>query len=246
MMQLGLIGFPIDHSLSPDLYHGFMEVSEINGSYNLFPMNTITQKELKHLFTRHELTGCNVTIPLKEAVLPLLDRLDPSAKAIGAVNTIVLESEKLVGYNTDCTGIEKALDELNSESLNALVFGTGGAAKAVQYVLNQRGITSTMLTRKSGPNNYDSLTAEDFKKHKLWINCTPLGGPDYSDVHLPIPDGVLSPEFAIFDLIYHPLPTPLLQAANNAKARSVDGRIMLTEQAKKAWNLFHAAYYKNL
>jgi len=246
MMQLGLIGFPIEHSLSPDLYHGFMEVSEINGSYNLFPMNTITQKELKHLFTRYELTGCNVTIPLKEAVLPLLDRLDPSAKAIGAVNTIVLESEKLVGYNTDCTGIEKALDELNSESLNALIFGTGGAAKAVKYVLNQRGITSTMLTRKSGPNNYDTLTAEDFKKHKLWINCTPLGGPDYSDVHLPIPDGVLSPEFAIFDLIYHPLPTPLLQAANNAKARSVDGRIMLTEQAKKAWNLFRAAYYKNL
>ena len=105
MMQLGLIGFPIDHSLSPDIYNGFMEVSEINGSYNLFPMNTITQKELKHLFTRHELTGCNVTIPLKESVLPLLDRLDPTAKAIGAVNTIVLESWILVGYNTDCTGI---------------------------------------------------------------------------------------------------------------------------------------------
>ena len=152
----------------------------------------------------------------------------------------------MVGYNTDCTGIEKALDELNSESPSALVFGTGGAAKAVQYVLNQRGITSTMLTRKSGPNNYDSLTAEDFKKHKLWINCTPLGGPDYSDVHLPIPDGVLSPEFAIFDLIYNSLPTPLLQAAIDAEARSVDGRIMLTEQAKKAWNLFRAAYYKNL
>ena len=245
-MQLGLIGFPIEHSLSPDLYHGFMEVSEINGSYILFPMNTITQKELKHLFTKHELTGCNVTIPLKEAVLPLLDRLDPTANAIGAVNTIVLESGDLVGYNTDCTGIEKALDELNSESPSALVFGTGGAAKAVQYVLNQRGITSTMLTRKSGPNNYDSLTAEDFKNHKLWINCTPLGGPDYSDVHLPIPDGVLSPEFAIFDLIYNSLPTPLLQAAIDAEARSVDGRIMLTEQAKKAWNLFRAAYYKNL
>jgi shikimate dehydrogenase len=152
----------------------------------------------------------------------------------------------LVGYNTDCTGIEKALDELNSESPSALVFGTGGAAKAVQYVLNQRGITSTMLTRKPGPNNYDALTAEDFNKHKLWINCTPLGGPDYTDVHLPIPDGVLSPEFAIFDLIYDPLPTPLLQAANDAEARSVDGRIMLTEQAKKAWNLFRAAYYKNL
>lgn len=246
MIKLGLIGFPIEHSLSPDLYHGFMDVSEINGSYRLFPMRSITLEELKHLFTTHELTGCNVTIPLKEAVLPLLDRIDPTAKAIGAVNTIVLESGKLVGYNTDCTGIEKALDELNSESTSALIFGTGGAAKAVQYVLNQRGISAMMLTRKPGPGNYNALTAEDFKTHKLWINCTPLGGPDYTDVHLPIPYGVISPEFAIFDLIYNPLPTPLLQAANDAEARSVDGRIMLTEQANKAWKLFRAAYYKNL
>lgn len=246
MIKLGLIGFPIEHSLSPDLYHGFMDVSEINGSYRLFPMRSITLEQLKHLFTTHELTGCNVTIPLKEAVLPLLDRIDPTAKAIGAVNTIVLESGKLVGYNTDCTGIEKALDELNSESTSALIFGTGGAAKAVQYVLNQRGISAKMLTRKPGPDNYNALTAEDFKTHKLWINCTPLGGPDYADVHLPIPYGVISPEFAIFDLIYNPLPTPLLQAANDAEARSVDGRIMLTEQANKAWKLFRAAYYKNL
>ena len=246
MIKLGLIGFPIEHSLSPDLYHGFMDVSEINGSYRLFPMRSITLEQLKHLFTTHELTGCNVTIPLKEAVLPLLDWLDPTAKAIGAVNTIVLESGKLVGYNTDCTGIEKALDELNSESTSALIFGTGGAAKAVQYVLNQRGISAKMLTRKPGPDNYNALTAEDFKTHKLWINCTPLGGPDYTDVHLPIPYGVISPEFAIFDLIYNPLPTPLLQAANDAEARSVDGRIMLTEQANKAWKLFRAAYYKNL
>ncbi|MDA9217735.1 shikimate dehydrogenase [Schleiferiaceae bacterium] len=246
MIKLGLIGFPIEHSLSPDLYHGFMEVSEINGSYRLFPMRSITLEELKHLFTTHELTGCNVTIPLKEAVLPLLDRIDPTAKAIGAVNTIVLESGKLVGYNTDCTGIEKALDELNSESTSALIFGTGGAAKAVKYVLNQRGISAKMLTRQLGPNNYNALTAEDFKTYKLWINCTPLGGPDYTDVHLPIPYGVISPEFAIFDLIYNPLPTPLLQAANDAEARSVDGRIMLTEQANKAWKLFRAAYYKNL
>ena len=246
MIQLGLIGFPIKHSLSPDLYHDFMEVSEINGSYHLFPMDSITQEELKRLFTTHGLTGCNVTIPLKEAVLPLLDRIEPTAKAIGAVNTIVLESGDLVGYNTDCAGIEKALDQLNTKATSALIFGTGGAAKAVQYVLNQRGITSTMLTRKSGPNNYNTLTTEDFKKHKLWINCTPLGGPDYTDVHLPIPDGVISREFAIFDLIYNPLPTPLLQAAKDAEARSTDGRIMLTEQAKKAWNLFRAAYYKNL
>jgi shikimate dehydrogenase len=246
MIQLGLIGFPIKHSLSPDLYHDFMEVSEINGSYHLFPMDSITQEELKRLFTTHGLTGCNVTIPLKEAVLPLLDRIAPTAKAIGAVNTIVLESGDLVGYNTDCAGIEKALDQLNTKATSALIFGTGGAAKAVQYVLNQRGITSTMLTRKSGPNNYNTLTAEDFKKHKLWINCTPLGGPDYTDAHLPIPDGVISREFAIFDLIYNPLPTPLLQAAQDAEARSTDGRIMLTEQAKKAWNLFRAAYYKNL
>lgn len=245
-MKLGLIGFPIDHSLSPGLHQGFMEASKLEGSYDLFPMQSITREGLKHLFTTHELTGCNVTIPLKEVVLPLLDQIDPPAKAIGAVNTIVLESGDLVGYNTDCAGIEKALDELNSDAPSALIFGTGGAAKAVQYVLNQRGITATMLTRKSGPNNYNALTAEDFNKHKLWINCTPLGGPDYTDVHLPIPYGVLSLEFAIFDLIYSPLPTALLLAANDAEARSVDGRIMLTEQANKAWKLFRAAYYKNL
>ena len=246
MMKLGLIGHPIDHSLSPDLHQGFMEASKLEGSYDLFPMQSITRAGLKHLFTTHKLTGCNVTIPLKEAVLPLLDLLDPTAEAVGAVNTIVLESGALVGYNTDCAGIEKALDQLESNAASALIFGTGGAAKAVHYVLNQRGISSKMLTRKPGPLNYSTLSPEDFKSHKLWINCTPLGGPKYKEEHLPLPNGVLSPEFAIFDLIYHPLPTPLLKTANDAGARTVDGRIMLTEQARKAWELFRAAYYKNL
>ncbi len=246
MIKLGLIGFPIDHSQSPGLHVGFMEASKLKGSYDLFPMQSITRDELNDLFTTHELTGCNVTIPLKEVVLPLLDRLDPTAEAVGAVNTIVLESGVLVGYNTDCAGIEKALDQLAPSAPSALIFGSGGAAKAVQYVLNQRGVSAKMLTRKPGPLNYGSLTAEIYKSHKLWINCTPIGGPKHTHEHLPIPNGVLSTEFAIFDLIYNPLPTPLMQAAKDAGARSMDGRIMLTEQAKKAWELFHVAYYKNL
>ena len=246
MLKLGLIGFPIKHSLSPGLHQGFMEAFEVEGSYELFPTQTITRDILDTLFTSNNLTGCNVTIPLKEQVLPLLDRVDSTAAAVGAVNTIVLESGALVGYNTDCAGIEKALDQVNSTAKSALIFGTGGAAKAVHYILSQRGISSKMLTRKPGAFNYSALTAENFKTHKLWINCTPLGGPQFEDAHLPLPNGVLTSEFAIFDLIYEPLPTPLLKAATDAGARSIDGRIMLTEQAKEAWKLFLAAYYKNL
>ena len=246
MIQLGLIGFPIAHSQSPDLYHGFMDAAEIEGNYTLFPMQSITRETLETLFTKYGLTGCNVTIPLKEKVLPLLDRLDPTAEAVGAVNTIVFESGAFVGYNTDCAGIEKALDQLNSSAKRALIFGTGGAAKAVNFVLSQRNIAATMLTRTPGPNNYSNCPADHFNSSKLWINCTPIGGPGLENVHLPLPYGVLSPEFAIFDLIYDPLPTPLLQAAADAQASSIDGRIMLTEQAKNAWNLFRVAYYKNL
>ena len=128
----------------------------------------------------------------------------------------------------------------------ALVFGSGGAAKAVSKVLKDRGFEVLILSRSNAGASYESLSEVTAADCKLWVNCTPVGTAGIDPHLLPLPYAVLSEEFAIFDLVYKPNPTPLMKEGLQRGARVLGGEKMLIEQAKKSWQLFHDAYYKNL
>ncbi len=199
---------------------------------------------IRELFKKEGLTGINITIPFKEQALQWVDKVDPIAQSIGAINTIVKDGEWLIGYNTDIAGIISSLDELGPEK-PTLVLGSGGAAKALCTVLEARQ-TPYLLVQRQGAITYSSLTVEQASKYPRWINCTPVGGPKYPGHYLPLPYKVMTKEFAIFDMNYEPNPTPMMLRGKEMGAAVIGGNLMLTEQAKEAWKLFHAAYYKNL
>lgn len=246
MIKLGLIGSPIAHSLSPKIHHGFMENAGIRGSYELFEMDRLPPEGLKSFMVSKGLIGLNVTIPFKELVIKELDEVDTTANALGAVNTIVLENQRLKGYNTDVFGISMSIEALDIEPCKALVFGSGGASKAVVNVLKNKGFSPIILSRNSSSDSYDNLSAEEAADCRFWVNCTPVGTVGVQPNLLPLPFAVLNEEFAIFDLVYKPNPTPLMTEALQRGAKVIGGEKMLTEQARKSWQLFHDAYYKNL
>jgi shikimate dehydrogenase len=221
-----------------------MKEANLKGNYRLFQYPEMDGLLMRYLFEENQLTGVNITIPFKEAALHWVDRVSPLAQRIGAVNTIVFENGELVGYNTDYDGIKTSLNLLGDPK-PALIFGSGGASKAVQSVLTDFDIPFQVVSRYTG-FTYEGLDAEIASNYPWWINCTPIGSPLYLNDYLPLPYSVLSKEFAIFDLVYDPNPTFLLQRAVDAGAKAVGGKLMLTEQAKKAWTKFRAAYYKNL
>lgn len=246
MIKLGLIGTPIIHSLSPEIHQGFIKEAEMQGSYDLFEMDALPKQGLKAFMQHHDLVGLNVTIPFKEEVFNALDSVDDVAKTLGVVNTVVLEKDRLVGYNTDVYGIQKSLIALECPPCKALICGSGGAAKAVSKVLKDNGFKVKILSRGNTGASYDGLSEEAAADCKLWVNCTPVGTAGIDPHLLPLPYAVLSEEFAIFDLVYKPNPTPLMKEGLQRGASVLGGEKMLIEQAKKSWQLFHDAYYKNL
>ena len=246
MIKLGLIGTPIAHSLSPKIHEGFMKAAGIEGSYRLFEIQTLPKEGLKLFMESYNLVGLNVTIPYKEAVLDALDWIEDTAQSLGAVNTIILENGMLKGYNTDVYGIQKSLKALECQPCKAMVMGSGGAAKAVTKVLENKGFEVKMFGRRSTGNTYEDLDETAAAEFKLWVNCTPVGTPGIEPHLLPLPYAVLSEEFAIFDLVYKPNSTPLMMEGAQRGAKVLGGEKMLNEQAKKSWQLFHDAYYKNL
>lgn len=246
MIRLGLIGTPIAHSLSPQIHEGFMKAADAPGSYRLYEMSTLPEEGLKSFMQDNDLIGLNVTIPFKEAVIDALDWIEDTAESLGAVNTVILENGKLKGYNTDVYGIWESLKALECKPCKAMVMGAGGAAKAVINVLESNGFEVKKIRRKSTGNSYEELNEALAAEFKLWINCTPVGTPGIEPHLLPLPYAVLSEEFAIFDLVYKPNPTPLMKEGLQRGARVLGGEKMLIEQAKKSWQLFHDAYYKNL
>ena len=244
MIRLGLIGNPIGHSKSPALHHGFMEACGTPGIYFCYERTTMDRQAMVELFDQEGLVGINITIPFKEQALYWVDEVDNRAERIGAINTIVKNGDRFIGYNTDVDGIAKTLDTLGPEQ-PTLVLGRGGAAKALCAVLEARQ-TPYLIVDRHGAVTYEGLTEAQAVAHPRWINCTPVGGPIYPGDYLPLPYTVITKEFAIFDMTYEPNLTPMMLKGKEMGAAVIGGKLMLTEQAKKAWQLFHAAYYKNL
>lgn len=243
MKILGLIGYPLTHSFSQKYFTEKYEKEAIaDYSYELFPLKSI--EEFTDLVKNQDIKGLNVTIPYKEQVIPYLDRLDQSASIIGAVNVIKFVNGEKIGFNSDCFGFKISVQRLIQEDFksNALILGTGGAAKAVQFTLDELKIPYHLVSR----NSEKGLTYEDLKddpnimkESHLIINTTPLGTTPKVDEKPDIPYRLLSSEHYLHDLVYNPSETAFMKAGLQQRAQVKNGYEMLVEQANKAWEIWH-------
>ncbi len=244
--QLGLIGFPLKHSFSRAYFSDkFIMEGILNFSYETFELTGIEM--LPELIRSHPLLiGLNVTIPYKQGVMPYLDFIDPTAEKIGAVNTIRIKTENgkrvLEGYNTDAAGFSLSLSEwLCDYRPSALVLGTGGASKAITYVLDNLKIPYRQVTRKStiGCLTYDELNEKIIHDFKLLINCTPLGTFPNIEDSPPIPYNGITGGHYLYDLVYNPELTAFLRKGLECGASIKNGLEMLHNQAIAAWEIWN-------
>lgn len=258
MIKLGLIGYPLGHSLSPKIQTAALQACGLEGNYSLFPIEPEDKQGLKILLDRvrsGEINGLNVTIPHKQHVIEFMDQLTPTARAIGAVNTIYLREGKLVGDNTDAPGFLADLKQVFSSSVfnaqsSALILGAGGGARAVVYALLNDGWHVTVCSRRmeqaqqlanSFPDqeikavNFVDLRTLTFD---LLVNTTPLGMTPNID-QSPWPQEIPFPkDAAIYDLVYNPRETKLVREARLQGLNATTGLGMLIGQAALAFELW--------
>ena len=233
------------HSQSRFYFNKKFEYEGLDCVYQHFDLKTV--EEIHEVMDKYpDLCGFNVTIPYKEAIILLLDEIDPIAKEVGAVNVVKIDNGKLKGYNTDVYGFEQLLNRAinGKETSHALVLGTGGASKAVQYVLKRKDIPYSTVSRSAekGDYTYDTLSDETLKSCQLIINTTPLGMfpqiDDFPDLHY---QG-LSKKHILIDLIYNPKETAFMELGKTWGAKVYGGLQMFEEQAKKTWEIFNDNY----
>jgi shikimate dehydrogenase len=249
MRRFGLIGYPLSHSFSRNYFTEKFQRQQITGCvYENYPLQDIA--ELTAILQQHaDLAGLNVTIPYKEKVIPFLHDQTPVVKAIGACNCIRIEGGVLTGHNTDVTGFENSLQEqLRSHHRKALVLGTGGAAKAVYYVLDKLGIQFLKVSRTAAGAgsaddgrtvSYGQVSADVLRDHQLIINTTPLGMYPKTDECPPLPYDALTPQHYLFDLVYNPAKTLFLQQGEAHGAVIKNGSDMLVIQAEESWRIWN-------
>ncbi|RZJ31475.1 MAG: shikimate dehydrogenase [Flavobacterium sp.] len=235
----GLVGKNISYSFSRGYFSEKFETLRLEAEYKNFDINHIS--EFPKIITPN-LKGLNVTIPYKESVIPYLDELSQTAKAIGAVNTIELKNGRLIGHNTDYFGFQKSLEPLlQSHHKKALILGTGGASKAVAYALKNIGIDFAFVSRNADVNSisYESLDKSTFKEYQIIINTTPLGTFPNVDSAPDIPYELFTNQHIAYDLIYNPEETLFLKKAKSNGAITKNGLEMLQLQAEKSWEIWN-------
>jgi shikimate dehydrogenase len=258
--QVGLIGWPVEHSISPAMHNAAFEVLGLDWHYSLLPTPPGEVESMLAGLREQGFQGANVTLPHKQAVMPHLDKVDGVAQAIGAVNTIVVQEGRLLGCNTDGDGFLAALRAAGFEPADrrALVLGAGGAARAVVYALAQAGCALTLCNRtveRAGQLVRDMLTIGvrapvspvpamtslanlDLGSFDLLVNATSIGMEPRRDAS-PWPDGLPVPaHWTVFDLVYNPAETRLLARTRAAGATPIGGLGMLIYQGALAFELW--------
>jgi shikimate dehydrogenase len=242
MRRFGLIGKTLSHSFSKNYFtRKFAQEHIDNCRYDLFELQTI--EDLPAILLSYpDLEGLNVTIPYKQEVIPFLDEATEVVKEIGACNCIKISGGKLKGFNTDVIGFKRSLEShLLPGHDKALILGTGGAAKAVQYALKEMDIEYKLVSRrKTGEGlGYEDIGEEILNQYTLIINTTPLGMYPNVDEAPPIPYQYLSSRHLLFDLIYNPAKTKFLQNGEAQGARIANGHEMLILQAEESWRIWN-------
>jgi shikimate dehydrogenase len=245
MILAGLIGCPVAHSASPELFRKiFLREGFENARYELFPMKTTG--EFQEILQKHKhLTGLNVTIPHKVSILPCLDELSNEAAQIGSVNTLLIQRNSgnlfVKGFNTDTTGFRDMLGKyLYQRPKGALILGSGGVSRTVQYVLNSEKIPYMMVSRspEKGDLQYAEIGSQHLQDYPLIINCTPLGMHPDTNTYPPLPFDKITADNTVFDLVYNPPETMLMRKASGAGANVCNGLVMLHAQAEKAFEIW--------
>lgn len=240
MRKFGLIGYPLSHSFSVKYFtEKFSRENIKDAVYENFPIESI--EEIVEVFDEG-LEGLNVTIPYKELVIEYLDELTETAEAVGAVNCIKIKNGKKIGYNTDIFGFTESLRKLlQGRNPKALILGTGGAAKAVAFSLDQMGITYTFVSRRKKMEwlTYSELDEKVMNEYELIINTTPTGMyPDIEECP-EIPYQLLTEKHILFDLLYNPAETTFMKKGAAQGAITKNGYEMLVLQAEKNWEIWN-------
>jgi len=246
MRRYGLIGYPLSHSFSKTYFAEKFAKNNISDcQYDNFPIASILEFPAL-IAAQKDLLGLNVTIPYKQQVIPFLHEKNEVVEKTGACNCIKIIDQKLHGFNTDIIGFEKSLLEyLRPHHQRALILGTGGAAKAVEYVLEKLSISFLYVSRSAdaGKNiiSYDQLDEKLISTYTLIINTTPLGTFPDIQTYPAIPYGLLSKKHYLFDLVYNPSLTIFLEKGKKQGAVIKNGYDMLILQAEESWRIWNEA-----
>lgn len=237
-VKLGIIGKNISYSFSKKYFEDkFQRLMLKNYTYDVYDLQDLSG--IENLLETPDLLGLNVTIPYKEKIIPYLDELSDEARKTGAVNCILIKNGIKKGFNTDVYGFEKTLLLHRKPSHDsAIVLGNGGAAKAVQYVLEKHQIPYITVSRTT-ELNYENLSSEIVAKHPLIIQCTPVGTFPNVDDCLKFPFEGITENHLIIDLIYNPNYTSFIKKAAEKGAKTANGFYMLEQQAEKNWEIWN-------
>ncbi len=242
MDKYGLIGFPLGHSFSRGFFTEKFAREGIDAEYVNFEIPDASML-LDVIRDNPELRGLNVTLPHKQAVIPLLDELSDEAKEIGAVNVIRVRDGKLKGFNSDIIGFTESIKPLLQPwHKKALVLGTGGASKAICVGLKRLGIEWTYVSRtpREGMLTYSDLTAEVMQQYMVIVNCSPVGMFPKTGEAPNIPYELLTPKHLLYDLVYNPEETLFMQKGRAQDAIVKNGLEMLHLQAIASWEFWHS------
>lgn len=246
MKKYGLIGYPLTHSFSKRFFTEKFETENIESSYDNFEIDSI-QKFPEIIRNNPKLIGLNVTIPYKEQVIPFLNELNDSAQKIGAVNTVKITRTStgvyLKGFNTDTFGFENSIKPLLKEyHKKALILGTGGASKALKFVLNKLGIefiSASIEELKDNEIRYDEVDEKMMAERLLIINATPLGTYPKTESFPAIPYEFITEKHLLFDLVYNPEVTQFMARGKARGATVKNGYEMLLGQALRSYEIWN-------
>lgn len=240
MRKFGLIGYPLGHSFSPAYFKKKFKALKIKDArYDLYPLKDLMGIKKK---LPQDLIGFNVTSPYKNQIIKYLDHLDPVSRKLAAVNTVLIKDGLWSGYNTDVYGFAQSLTQIlgrKKKPKRALILGTGGAAKAVAYVLRDLSISYSYVSRKKGYRSYHRLTKEVLAAHKLIINATPLGTAPFETECPEIPYHFLRSTHLLIDLVYNPSTTLFMKKGTKNGANCHNGLEMLRQQADASWGIWN-------
>ncbi len=247
MKKYGILGYPLGHSFSKRFFTEKFEREKVDAAYENFEIENISL--FPEIIQKNpELIGLNITIPYKEQVIPYLDELDEAINEIGAVNTIKItrtgKGIHLKGFNSDVYGFEASLKPLlKVQHKKALILGTGGASKAVKYVLNNLGIefiSASIEELKENEIRYEEIDSRIMAERLLIINATPLGTYPDVDACPPIPYEFLTENHLLFDLVYNPETTKFMEKGLQKDAVVKNGYEMLQQQALKSYQIWNS------
>ena len=237
MKHFALIGYPLGHSLSASYFGEKFAREGIDAEYSPLAIER-AEEVLPHC---EHLSGFNVTIPHKQAIMPYLSAISEEAQVIGAVNCVKVTPDGLEGYNTDVVGIRKSLKGVTLEGAKALVLGTGGASKAVQYALREGGAEVAVVSRTEGMADltYNELSEELIANTDIIVNTTPLGMFPNTESAPELPYSAISAKHTLFDCVYNPRQTKFLQLGAERGAKTIDGLTMFYAQAEESWRIWN-------